>query len=215
MDLHEDGDALRRWFLANQLRLETAYLAGEQPWQQSGFGLHSLRPAAQWAALRQPVAECVTTSGSFLDIGCANGYLLECLLTWTARRGFTLTPFGLDFSAKLVELARLRLPSWAHQIAVGNAWDWVPSRPFDYVRTELVYVPEALRSEYIERLLALFLRPGGKLLIAEYRARTDSAPMLTIDRELRERGFAVEGVVSGCWEGIEQTRVAVIPSPLT
>ncbi|MGH2518058.1 MAG: class I SAM-dependent methyltransferase [Ktedonobacterales bacterium] len=214
MDLQQDGDALRRWFSANQARLETAYLAGEQPWQQSGFGLHGLRPAEQWATLRRPVAECVSSSGSFLDIGCANGYLLECLLTWTARRGLLLTPFGLDFSAKLVALAHLRLPSYAHQIVVGNAWDWQPAHPFDYVRTELVYVPEELRGEYMTRLLALFLRPGGKLLVAEYRARTDSAPALTVDRELRERGFAVERVVCGCWEGIEQTRVAVVARAL-
>jgi hypothetical protein len=39
-----DEQELAAWFAANQTLLETAYLAGEQPWQQSGFGpLRSLR----------------------------------------------------------------------------------------------------------------------------------------------------------------------------
>lgn len=214
MDQHLDTDSLEHWFHATQMRLETAYLAGEQPWQQSGFGLHSLRPAEQWAALRRPIAACVQSSGSFLDIGCANGYLLECLLSWVGQRGFVLDPFGLDLSAKLVALAHLRLPQYAHHIFTGNGWDWQPPHPFDYVRTELVYVPEELRTDYLARLLDLFLRPGGKLLVAEYRARTNTAPALTVDRELCERGFDVERIVTGCWEGIEQTRIAVVPHPL-
>ena len=209
-----DSDSLERWFHTNQMLLERAYLAGEQPWQQSGFGLHSLRPAEQWAALRRPIADCVTSSGSFLDIGCANGYLLECLLSWAAHRGLTIDPFGLDLSAKLVELAHLRLPQYAHQLFTGNAWDWEPARPFDYVRTELVYVPDELRTDYLTRLLALFLRPGGKLLVAEYRARTNAAPALTVDRELRDMGFPVERIACACWEGIEQTRIAVVPRPI-
>ena len=206
-----DGDALERWFHANQMLLETTYLAGEQPWQQSGFGLHSLRPSEQWEALRRPIADCVTSSGSFLDIGCANGYLLECLLTWTGQHGLTIDPFGLDFSAKLVALAHLRLPQYAHQLFVGNAWSWEPPHPFDYVRTELVYVPDELRTDYLARLLDLFLRPGGKLLVAEYRARGNAAPSLTVDRELCALGFTVERAVLGCWEGFEQARVAVVP----
>lgn len=206
-----NGDALNRWFATHKAWMETTYLAAEQPWQQSGFGAHGLRSAQQWEALRRPVAECVTASGSFLDIGCANGYLLEGLLRWTGERGIALDPFGLDFSERLVALARRRLPLYAHQLFSGNAWEWTPARPFDYVRTELVYVPDELQADYVERLLGLFLRPGGKLLATEYRARDDIAPALTLDSALRKQGFPVECVVSGCWEGIERTRIAVIP----
>lgn len=209
-----ESDRLEGWFHANQALVEALYLAAEQPWHQSGFGLHGLRPTEQWEALRRPIADCVTSSGSFLDIGCANGYLLACMLHWTGARGLTLDPVGLDLSDKLVALARLRLPMYAHQLFTGNAWYWQPPRPFDYVRTELVYVPDELRTDYIERLLDLFLRPGGRLLVAEYRARANAAPELTVDREVRERGFTVERVVAGCWEGFEHTRVAVVPHAL-
>jgi len=29
-------------------------------------------------------------------------------------------------------------------MVTGNAWDWVPLRTFDYVRTELTHVPDDL-----------------------------------------------------------------------
>jgi SAM-dependent methyltransferase len=214
MDLDVDENALEHWFHANQMLVEATYLVGEQPWQQSGFASHGLRPGEQWEALRRPIADCVPSSGSFLDIGCANGYLLECLLTWTSQRGLIIDPFGLELSAKLVTLAHLRLPWYAHRIFTGNAWNWQPAHPFDYVRTELVYVPKELRTDYVIRLLDLFVRPGGKLLVAEYRSRTDTALTLTVDRELEDLGFRVERIACGCWEGIEQTRVAVVPHSL-
>lgn len=94
-----ESEALSQWFEARKMTLETAYLAGTQPWQQSGVGLHTPHSAQDWEVLRRPVAECLTTSGALLDIGCANGYLLECLLRWTEERGLLIIPYGLDFSA--------------------------------------------------------------------------------------------------------------------
>jgi SAM-dependent methyltransferase len=201
---------LERWFAANKTLLETAYLAGEQPWQQSGFGLHSQRTYAQWEAQRRPIAACMDRPGAFLDIGCANGYLLECAQRWTAARGIAIDPFGLDFSAELIALARQRLPAYADQLFVGNAWDWTPPRTFDYVRTELVYVPDELHQAYVARLLDRFLAPGGKLLVAAYRTRENTAPELTIDCDLATHGFVVASLATGLRHGVEQTRVAVI-----
>jgi hypothetical protein len=39
-----DGE-LAAWFAARKTLLETAYLAGEQAWQQSGFGASRTRSA--------------------------------------------------------------------------------------------------------------------------------------------------------------------------
>jgi hypothetical protein len=75
-----EDQALSRWFEERKTLLETAYLTGTQPWQQSGVGLHTPHNAYDWEVLRRPIADCLATSGTFLDIGCANGYLLECLL---------------------------------------------------------------------------------------------------------------------------------------
>ena len=207
-----DNDDLARWFDAEKTLLETAYLAAEQPWQQSGFGLHTPRTAEQWAAHRRVIADAVGRSGSFLDIGCANGYLLECLLQWTAERGITLDPYGLDLSDRLIALARQRLPQHADYLFVGNAWDWTPPRTFDFVRTELVYVPNALYREFIARLLDRYLAPGGSLLLAEYRTHGDDAPPLSIDRQAAALGVPVARVLSASGHGSERTRISVVQS---
>jgi SAM-dependent methyltransferase len=166
--------------------------------------------AEEWEGKRRVIADCVAEPGSFLDIGCANGYLLECLMRWVGEREIEIVPYGLDLSEKLATLARQRLPEYAQNIFVGNGWDWVPPRRFDYVRTELVYVPDHLQSAYVARILDLFLAPGGKLLAAEYRARGNEEPELTIDKHLTEFGFKVVEMKVGCWQGIEHTRVAVL-----
>ncbi|HVB20705.1 MAG TPA: class I SAM-dependent methyltransferase [Ktedonobacteraceae bacterium] len=203
-------EELAQWFDANKTLLETAYLAGQQPWQQSGVGLHTQRTAADWETLRRPIADCVDRSGSFLDIGCANGYLLECLLLWVNECGLIIDPYGLDLSEKLVELAKKRLPHFAHHLYVGNAWTWIPPQTFDYVRTELVYVPPELHQQFVSLLLERYLNPRGRLLIAEYRGRQQTAPTVTIDSYLTNMGFTVRHVKVGVLDGMEQTRIAVV-----
>ena len=155
---------LLEWFHNVRRVLETAYLAHWEPWRQSGMS----GPEDRWISLRKPVADCIDRPGSFLDIGCANGYLLECCLKWTAERGISIVPYGLDLSPRLVELARKRLPQFADHFYVGNAFEWIPPRRFDFVRTELVYVPAECERQYIEFILRQHLSPGGRLLIANY-----------------------------------------------
>ena len=103
----ESGE-LEKWFDLMRLELETAYLAASTPWGQSGFS----GPYERWVACRRPIAECVVSDGTFLDIGCANGYLLECLMRWASDRLIAVDPWGLDISEKLVELAKQRLPAY-------------------------------------------------------------------------------------------------------
>jgi SAM-dependent methyltransferase len=203
-------DELDAWFEANRNLLETAYLQGREPWQQSGFGLHTPHTPAEWEAERRPIADCMDAPGAFLDIGCANGYLLETVLGWTSARGIAIDPYGLDLSAALVALARQRLPRHAEHLFVGNGWTWDPPRRFDYVRTELVYVPEEFFGPYVARLQERFLTPGGRLLIAEYRSKGTTVRELTVDRTLADLGFTVRSIALGYRNGVEYTRVAVV-----
>lgn len=204
-------EAREEWFKSIRGLLESAYLRGRQPWQQSGFGLHSERTYEQWEAQRKPIADCMDRSGSFMDIGCANGYLLECVLRWTAESGIQIVPYGLDLSERLCQLARERLPQYADHIFMGNAWNWIPPLRFDYVRTDIEYVPPDLHSHFVSRILDLFVEADGKLLVAEYRAgRADTRSELAIDAYLMRLGFKVMDVKSGYRDGIEQTRVATI-----
>jgi SAM-dependent methyltransferase len=201
-----DDQLIRNWMIEKVQHLERSYLSYDEPWRQSGFS----GPEERWNACRRPVAECVDRAGSFLDVGCANGYLLESVVGWKKEEGVAITPFGLDIGDKLVALARQRLPQFAANLYAGNAWDWVPPRAFDFVRTELVYVPPTLRKRYVARLLKEFVAPGGRLLVAEYRSHNHPYQTPWADASLRRWGFTVALTRPGRWEGKELTRVAVV-----
>src|SRR5262249_1581052 len=111
-DLDEVG-----WHAAMQALVVPAYLAAGTPWGQSGVGGDTTR----WAANRRILLQAVDTGGDFLDVGCANGYLMETLHGWAAADGVALEPYGVDLSPELAALARRRLPRWADRIWAGNA----------------------------------------------------------------------------------------------
>ncbi len=196
----------QQWFMSLKSELEEAYLQHNEPWKQSGFS----GPEERWVACRKPIADCIEKSGSFLDIGCANGYLLECILKWTAERNLKVIPYGLDLSDKLVELAKKRLPQFKNNIYVGNGWTWQNHVRFNYVRTEVVYVPDELQRQYIERIMDKYLTNEGRLLIADYRSRKDPADKPWFDVTLKKWKLKIEKYVSGIYDNKELTRVMVI-----
>lgn len=202
---------LRDWFTSLKEELETAYLKNDKPWEQSGY----YGSEEKWVQARKPVADCIETSGSFLDIGCANGYLIECVIRWTAERNLTVSPYGLDISEKLVELARARLPGYSANLYTGNGWDWENPVKFDYIRTELVYVPEHLRKRYIERIMKEYLVKEGRLLLCEYGRSPASEHGLSLKSMLEEWGYSVVKQVSGYYDGDAlASRVTVVESRL-
>ena len=201
------------WFENVREVLETAYLSHEEPWRQSGMS----GPEDRWVNLRKPVADCVDRSGAFLDIGCANGYLLECIRRWTAERGLSVEPYGLDLSEKLVGMARKRLPRFAHNFFVGNAFTWLPPRRFDYVRTELVYVPSELEKQYVDFLIGNHLAEDGRLLVTNYiegledpqkGMLTGSHPTQCLAERLEELGVRPERYMDG-YDPIKGRRMRV------
>lgn len=155
---------LERWFDDLRDLLQNAYITHKEPWRQSGMS----GPEERWISLRKPIADCIDRSGSFLDIGCANGYLLECILAWTDERGLAIEPFGLDFAPRLLAYARQRLPRYAANFLEGNGFTFRPERRFDFVRTELVYVPAEHEREYVEHIFAYMLEPDGRLIVPNY-----------------------------------------------
>jgi len=148
--------------------------------------------------------------------------LLECCQKWTAERGIRIEPYGLDISEKLVTLARQRLPQYADRLFVGNAFTWRPPRRFDFVRTELVYVPGKLEKQYLRFLLANHLTPGGKLLVASYGegasdlvGRLPAGTHLTMDilERLKELGLNPAGYRDGYHPTRDRrVRIAIIPA---
>ena len=70
-------------FLSELRELEASYLQRSDPIEQSGF--HG--GAERWRAEREPILDAIMRDGELLDIGCANGFLLECLVEWGQERG--------------------------------------------------------------------------------------------------------------------------------
>ena len=69
---------------------------------------------------------------------------------------------------------------------------WEPPRRFDFVRTELVYVPQERRRTYVQRLLDLFLEPGGRLIVCGYGSPRSGLAADPVGDELRALGFEPE-----------------------
>jgi SAM-dependent methyltransferase len=153
----------------NQRTLEPAYLCDTSPQQGSGFG----GDAGEWRQARWHLTEAIAGDGTFLDVGCANGLLMESVAAWCAECGLAVEPYGVDISPALAERARQRLPRWAGRIWAGNAADWRPphGQRFDYVHILLDCVPRAGRADLIRHHLAHTVRPGsGRLLVSDYAA---------------------------------------------
>lgn len=180
-EIDEDG-----WHRAMADLVVPAYLAGDNPRAQSG---HS-GDAVRWEGARRLILDAVDTDGSFLDVGCANGHLMESLHDWAAEDGIRLDPWGIDISTELVGLARERLPRWRDQIVIGNALEWRPPRRFTFVRTGVDYVPTHRRADLLDHLFADVVEPGGRLIVGVFNEETSQA---ALEREVGSWGFHVSG----------------------
>ncbi len=179
-------------FCAEMKSLETHYLASDDPIVQSGFS----GGAERWEAERRPILEGVTGDGDFLDVGCANGYLLECLVAWAGRDGVTLTPHGVDLGPRLIAAARSRLPEHAANLHPADAWHWVPPQRYDYVYSLTHLSPDHLLGPWLRRIAA-WVRPGGRLIVGDYGSRSRRRPPRDMADLLLQHGFDPAGDSSG------------------
>ena len=186
--------------------LERAYLRADDPRGQSGFR----GDEARWQRARRPIVSAINRDGTLLDVGCANGLLMESLVGWATEDGRRIEPYGLDLIDSLAELARKRLPQWADRIHAGNVMDWRPPIRFDFVRTELEYVPEGRRQALIRRLLNEYLSPRGRLIVCSYGSSRRPTPKAgPVGEILRGWGYEVAGESEGVdTNGVIITRVA-------
>jgi 2-polyprenyl-3-methyl-5-hydroxy-6-metoxy-1,4-benzoquinol methylase len=187
------GDALPESFLQELSALESSYLTTKDPIRQSGFG----GGAARWRSEREPILEAIDRDGDLLDVGCANGYLLECLMTWGRERGMNITPHGLDYGAGLIQLARRRLPEFASNFEVGNAWDWTPPRRYDFVYTLHDCVPRDYLRQYLHRLVGRMVTPGGRLILGAYGSRSQKLAPFDVRGFMISQGLPVVGWTTG------------------
>ena len=81
---------------------------------------------------------------------------------------------------------------WADRIFVGNALTWQPPRRFDFVRTELVYVPAQRQRAFVVRVLDDVVAPGGRLITCGYGSPRSDVPTQPVRRIVRAFGFEPE-----------------------
>jgi 2-polyprenyl-3-methyl-5-hydroxy-6-metoxy-1,4-benzoquinol methylase len=182
--IDEDG-----WHEAMSALIKPAYLAAENPYAQAGHG----GDAATWEASRSFIAEAIHRSGTFLDVGCASGILMESVHRWGAAKNLNIEPYGLDIVPEFVELARHRLPHWADRISVGNIRTWQPaSDRFDFVLIRPEYAPPGRRADMVGHVINHVLKPGGRLIVF---VGTEEVELRRVETSITDHGFIVRGRV--------------------
>jgi hypothetical protein len=106
--------------------------------------------------------------GTWLDVGCANGFLMATLPAWCAERDVTIDAYGLELLPRVADVGRALHPEMADRIWTGSVMRWSPPRRFTYVTALEDQVPPRRLGDLVKRLLGQFIEPHGRLIISAY-----------------------------------------------
>jgi hypothetical protein len=184
--------SLDEWYEIKKIYFTKCYLSHDNPRAQSGNGGDEFH----YFYSHLPIIESIEKDGTFCDIGCANGHLLEMIHKWISGTGINLQMFGVDISEGLIELAQKRLPHWHANFFIGNAHYWKPERKFDYIHIRGESVESENRhidakhivfTHYMEN----YLVDGGRLIIGPYWYENEDC----IYKKLLEWGILPTGYI--------------------
>jgi hypothetical protein len=108
-----------------------------------------------------------------------------------------LVPHGVDRSSGLIARARARLPDYAANLHVGDAWAWMPPRQYDYVYVLYDCVPEDYLADFVERVLERAVSVGGRLILGAYGSRSRCLRPYGVTNFMVSQGYEVLGRSSG------------------
>jgi 2-polyprenyl-3-methyl-5-hydroxy-6-metoxy-1,4-benzoquinol methylase len=186
------------WHARVEEPLVDAYLGYAEPWRQSG----KTGDGTDWRWSRELTLDLAKNGDSILDVGCANGLLMQSWHEWASQRGIQIEPYGVEISWRLASLARRRLPHWADRIYTANVMTWSPPRRFDIVHTALDYMPPHRRAEHVSRVLHELCAPGGYLVLRAARMPVTPDP----GEELEAVGFRPDGLIESVHPRTGQVR---------
>ena len=177
------------WYDINKVYFTNLYLSYDNPRAQSGHGGDEYH----YAYAHLLILEAVYKHGTFLDVGCANGHLMEMLHKWGAALGFDLQMYGVDISEGLLELAKSRLPHWYDRFFLGNSFYWKPEHKFDYIHIGgLGQVPKDDRRIFFEHMMENYLVDGGRLILGPYWTENDSRAEYNDNLGIPPTGYAIK-----------------------
>jgi ubiquinone/menaquinone biosynthesis C-methylase UbiE len=116
---------------------------------------------------RLAVLAGIRTGHKVLDVGCGTGYLTRIIAPVVGPDGQVT---GVDPAAPMIEYARRLAPdNCTYLLGEGQDLD-LPDESFDVVVSSLAvhHMPAERRGDALREMYRV-LRPGGRLLIAEYR----------------------------------------------
>jgi SAM-dependent methyltransferase len=181
-------------FIEKLWALEALYLKHDNPLRRCGFEGGPKR----WKAERGPIVQAIDRDGTFMDVGCANGYLLESLAAWvTLEKRWHIVPYGVDINAGLIVEAMRRWSGVADHFWTANAWEFAPPLKFDFVYSTTDCVPRDFLPSYVARLLDRYVKPGGRLIIGSYGDMLWERDPLDVGDVLSDYGFPVAGRMQG------------------
>jgi hypothetical protein len=179
-------------FLRRLQAMEATYVSQDSPLRQCGFSGNETR----WKEQRFPIMQAIEGDGDLLNLGCANGYLLESLVSWAEEKDVFITPHGLDAGTKLISYARARHNVVRTNFHVGNAWDWEPPRKYRYVYTSTDLVQPEFLAHYLMRVKDVMVEVGGRLIVGAYGSRRRAVHPLDLRVLFDEIGWRITGMSS-------------------
>ena len=126
-----------------------------------------------WYDHRFPLVNAINRSGTILDIGCANGFLLRCLVEWSEH---TLEPYGIEPDEALSERCKdlfldqkdhfatlpLQRLSQAERVGLPRQYDFVYWCVWDNLFFDNVQFEECLEQAYSA------VKESGRLILGFY-----------------------------------------------
>ncbi|WP_240419470.1 methyltransferase domain-containing protein [Paenibacillus periandrae] len=178
------------WYEINKTYFTEHYLSADNPRSQSGHG----GDEQHYFHNHFMLLDIITKSGSFIDVGYANGYLIESLNKWlNGINTLQVDFYGLDISHELIHLAKKRLPNWKDKLYTGNAFKWIPENKFDFVCVkELGYVPQKMEESFFEHLFNNYVAEEGRLILGPYSEEKMSREL---EGQLSSWGYIPSGYI--------------------
>lgn len=188
-DLEQGNITEAEWFKRNKDYFTSHYLSSDNPRGQSGHSGDEERYYYSHSTL----LSVIDRSGTLLDVGCANGYLMESMDRWFRGTGYDVAFYGLDISEGMLDLAKQRLPQWSDRFFLGNGLDYRPEVKYDMVMTkELSYVPPHRQKEFFENMYHHMLKDGGRLILGPQAEERGSH---AIEEQILSFGYTPSGYV--------------------